>query len=101
VTRTSGIWGFVHCSSSRNRDESAVNFFPATPEWQQRGQQKRQVRRHSHCFQDRQELNQYTLFTHACLPLDRHTMADFYLDAPEVPILLLGDPGVGKSTFLS
>jgi len=28
-------------------------------------------------------------------------MADFYLDAPEVPILLLGDPGVGKSTFLS
>jgi predicted ATP-dependent serine protease len=22
-------------------------------------------------------------------------------DAPEIPILLLGDPGVGKSTFLS
>lgn len=28
-------------------------------------------------------------------------MATSTMDAPEVPILLLGDPGVGKSTFLS
>jgi GTPase SAR1 family protein len=29
------------------------------------------------------------------------TMADATIDAPEVPILLLGDAEVGKSTFLS
>jgi GTPase SAR1 family protein len=29
------------------------------------------------------------------------TMADAIIDAPEVPILLLGDAEVGKSTFLS
>lgn len=27
--------------------------------------------------------------------------ADFYAEAPVVPVLLLGDAGVGKSTFLS
>lgn len=46
------------------------------------------------------------LFT--SLPFARHpsisshmTMADATIDAPEVPILLLGDAEVGKSTFLS
>ena len=33
--------------------------------------------------------------------LTEATMTDPFVDAPEIPILLLGDPGVGKSTFLS
>jgi hypothetical protein len=42
---------------------------------------------------------QFTLLDHVIIP--HTTMVDSALDAPEVPILLLGDAEVGKSTFLS